>query len=1660
MRIILHNMKRSRATKGLPRVSCLFVFVLALLAYAPVAKAQLNGTYTICPASAGTCNYTSIGSAINDLNSVGVSGPVVFNIYGGNYNEYLTMNSISTVNATNTITFNGNGSSPTTTGTNGTGVTRVYGSSTLWNLNGCSYVTLQNMVLEQTSSSYTVYNYYTQYCTIKNCQLKFPTGTCCSYNSFDYYSYKTTWANNYFRGGYMNLYASAASGSTSYGSNTYKNNTFRMAYYYGIYMYGYSLNVMDGNSFDSAYYYGYNYDYYGMGNTWKNNKFGNSNMYYGLMMYYPNTYGTTYPQTAVNNMFYGQQYYGLYLYIGNTTNCNVHVQHNSFNENNGYYGMYCYGYSSSGWEITNNNFVQNGSGAAAYIYASSTENVDGNNFYSAGSTLVYYGNGTGYADISTYKVAAAKNGHGTYDQNVQSYYKAVNDLHLDQTKAAPYGKSVGVLLDIDGDTRCTLFPTSGADECFFGKGTFKAKITGTNTVYAGTPTVFFNNAKLGEPKVHAWYLDKISTGTKLSDSIILLTTALTVGTHKIYLVSTGCAGTSTDSFNVTVVNPTKAPVVDFISDKNIIKQGEVVKFTDLSTNGPNKWVWKISPDSILYNGNKVATFKFMYGTNYSTYRLTAQFNYGGKYKVCLTTSNAAGTGTTNCKVAYIEVIPTINIGSVSTITDPKGNLYDDGGPNGNYSYTGTSYRKTTIDPCADSVYLVLNYFNTWCGYDFLRIYEGDKSGKALHLPCTTTIGYNVGFTGGPVSTFCNGSLPGCLPNTIQNYKTGGTIDTFRAKTKMYLEFEGEYAYNASGFEAFWWTKPRTEPKPKASFSSVSSICTNGVVNFTNTTTGNNLSYLWDLDGDPSYFEYNGKNTSWPYFFPGTVPVMLIATNCGGSDTFIKTITVFDPPAPTASFTADNTTPTTNDIVYMSTKGIKACVDAYSWKITKKYPYTSGTTPTVVYVNGSSSSSPNPAINLPDTGCWDVALTVTNVAGSNSTFTSCYLNVKGSYCAPTVSTLVPDIGISKVVFNTIANSSTQGATEYQNFTPTVSTTVEIGVKYKLTVERTSNKNNVTRSVYFDWNGDGDFNDASEFYANDSGSSALSWSTDVTIPNFATKGASVMRIAINQGNYNNKPCGQNEFGEYEDYRIYITPDQTAPVIKIKTKGGQLVDADTVYVEQGLHYGDLGAQALDNLDGDISANITTTQSPTFNKLIPGTYKFIYNVMDAGKNAAISKTRVVIVTVDKSAPTLYVSLPETTTVQVGNPVKIPVVIAAEDSLDGDVTGTVVVNNPVVASKIGMYTVTYSDSDSYGNKVIVYRYINIIDSIPPVMSLNGKDSVYVQVGTSYTDAGVTPTDNYNTIGDLNKNTTKVGSVNTSKIGIYPISFITSDESGNKSNTVKRVVIVFDSIKPVISMKGNVKVDLDVYSTWNEPGVDATDNYYVQSTLTKKVTGTFYDAFSNGTPTKLGTYTIIYRFTDGSGNTDSVVRTINVVDRVAPLITLKGDPSVSICRWAVYSDAGYDLKDNYWANTDITVTKEGSFSTFSTLLNGLYSFRYKAVDKSNNIGYSAYRYILVKPAEDVSCFSTVTPATDLAKMITVYPNPNTGKFIIKASINTNEKVRISVSNMYGQEIAVVNNGILNNNQFEVDLSTQAAGMYTVSIMMNNTVVTKQVMVTR
>jgi len=168
------------------------------------------------------------------------------------------------------------------------------------------------------------------------------------------------------------------------------------------------------------------------------------------------------------------------------------------------------------------------------------------------------------------------------------------------------------------------------------------------------------------------------------------------------------------------------------------------------------------------------------------------------------------------------------------------------------------------------------------------------------------------------------------------------------------------------------------------------------------------------------------------------------------------------------------------------------------------------------------------------------------------------------------------------------------------------------------------------------------------------------------------------------------------------VPMTPvvDATPPVIT-------LLGVTPVTIAQGSVYTDAGATALDNVDGNITANIVTVNN--VNTAVPGTYTVTYNVSDAAGNPATQVTRTVNVTLLDITPPVITLLGVTPVTIAQGSVYTDAGATALDNVDGNITANIVTVNNVNTAAVGTYSVTYNVSDAAGNAANqVTRTVNV----------------------------------------------------------------------------------------------------------------------------------------------------------------------------------------------------------------------------------------------------------------------------------------------------------------------------------------------------------------
>ena len=235
----------------------------------------------------------------------------------------------------------------------------------------------------------------------------------------------------------------------------------------------------------------------------------------------------------------------------------------------------------------------------------------------------------------------------------------------------------------------------------------------------------------------------------------------------------------------------------------------------------------------------------------------------------------------------------------------------------------------------------------------------------------------------------------------------------------------------------------------------------------------------------------------------------------------------------------------------------------------------------------------------------------------------------------------------------------------------------------------------------------------------------------------------------------------------------PDTTAPVLSLLGSNPQSVIENTPYVE-------FGATCVDNIDGNISANIIIGGS--VNTAILGPHLITYDCADSSGNNAAQVTRTVNV-VDGTAPVITLTGDDPVTV---NQNTTYVDAGATCSDNGGPLQVTTLGLPVNTAILGPHLITYDCADSSGNNAAqVTRTVNVVDVTAPVITLNGPALVTVNQNTTYVDAGATCSDN--TDGNI-ANIVTNSNVNTALAGTYQVTYDCADSSGNNAAQVTRTV--------------------------------------------------------------------------------------------------------------------------------------------------------------------------------------------------------------------------------------------------------------------------------
>lgn len=402
--------------------------------------------------------------------------------------------------------------------------------------------------------------------------------------------------------------------------------------------------------------------------------------------------------------------------------------------------------------------------------------------------------------------------------------------------------------------------------------------------------------------------------------------------------------------------------------------------------------------------------------------------------------------------------------------------------------------------------------------------------------------------------------------------------------------------------------------------------------------------------------------------------------------------------------------------------------------------------------------------------------------------------------------------------------------------------------------------------------------------------------------------------------------------------------------------------------------GYTAYDSAAGDLTSRVTHSEYPLLSgSNAVGTHTVTYSVTDGSQSTSVTRT---ITIVDSTAPQLSLLGSANPTVERGmtfadNGVNV------YDAVYGYSVGYST-SGSVNTNVVGQYVLTYTATDPSQNSASISRTVTVSDTAHPEITIVGSATVTVQANAAYSDQGAHAIDGSDDITSsitiqttFGASTTSGVNVNTGVPGTYVITYSVVDVVGLQDES-QRVVVVVDTVAPVITLSEGCCISVEGAAPWVEPGYSAVDNV-APFDLTSSVTVTGAPVM---TATAGSVFYIHYSVTDAYGNYAEETRTVTIVDTTPPVITLSGATQMTWEINTMFEEPGFTATDTLYGTITGSVSRvpeavdawQPNAPTApmdgTQQLGGTTVLTYSVTDPAGNTGY-AYR--------TVQFFDTIPP---------------------------------------------------------------------------------------
>lgn len=258
----------------------------------------------------------------------------------------------------------------------------------------------------------------------------------------------------------------------------------------------------------------------------------------------------------------------------------------------------------------------------------------------------------------------------------------------------------------------------------------------------------------------------------------------------------------------------------------------------------------------------------------------------------------------------------------------------------------------------------------------------------------------------------------------------------------------------------------------------------------------------------------------------------------------------------------------------------------------------------------------------------------------------------------------------------------------------------------------------------------------------------------------------------------------------------------------------------------------------------------------------------------------------------------------------------------------------------LGETSVVFKATDAAGNEGSAQAVVTVKDQTPPSLTLVGDSTVYISIGSEYSEPGVTIIDNVD--GDISHNVVIEGVLDVNTVGSYVLTYKGADNAGNQANSVQRTVVVQQSAVVSLSLSAAQMVEaeqtIEVTASLNRlVSQDVTVTIGVSGTA---VSGVDFDVSSLQVPIKAGELSAAVTITAkqdslAEGNESIIVDIVEVAGgnvlesgHQQQTITLLDDDLVNV-RLSVSSTS---ISENDGTNTITAILSQPTFENVTVTM--------------------------------------------------------------------------------------------------------------------------------